>query len=121
MLLLVAVAVAMFNLLRRHDEPAYAYLEAEVFGTEYGVSGMVQGTPTSVLPQHLATRYNVLGACLCILSAIPLLRRVPLGKWGFLVGMSLRHAALIGLRGDFFHRGRRQLGQHGKAASGGRL
>ena len=43
-------------------------------------------------------------------------------KTGFFsCGHALRHAAPNRPQGDFFHRGRRQLGQHGKAASGGRL
>ena len=46
---------------------------------------------------------------------------LPLGKRAFSCGHALRHAAPDRPRGDFFHRGRRQLGQHGKAASGGRL
>lgn len=41
MLLLVAVAVAMFISCGGMTSP-YAYLEAEVFETEYGVSGMVR-------------------------------------------------------------------------------
>ena len=97
MLLLVAVAVAMFISCGGMTSP-YAYLEAEVFETEYGVSGMVRER------QHSFVR-----------------RRVPLGKRAFSCGHALRHAAPNRPRGDFFHRGRRQLGQHGKAASGGRL
>ena len=116
MLLLVAVAVAMFISCGGMTNP-YAYLEAEVFETEYGVSGMVRERQRQYRSTY--TRYNVLGACLCILSAIPLFGGAFLSENGlFLVG---RHAAPNRPRGDFFHRGRRQLGQHGKAASGGRL
>jgi transcriptional regulator with XRE-family HTH domain len=95
MLLLVAVAVAMFISCGGMTSP-YAYLEAEVFETEYGVSGMVRERQRQYRSTY--TRYNVLGACLCILSAIPLFGGAFLSENGlFLVGMLSVMLLLIGL------------------------
>lgn len=95
MLLLVAVAVAMFISCGGMTSP-YAYLETEVFETEYGVSGMVRERQRQYRSTY--TRYNVLGACLCILSAIPLFGGAFLSENGlFLVGMLSVMLLLIGL------------------------
>lgn len=100
MLLLVAVAVAMFISCGGMTSP-YAYLEAEVFETEYGVSGMVRERQRQYRSTY--TRYNVLGACLCILSAIPLFGGAFLSENGlFLVGMLSVMLLLIGLGVIFF-------------------
>lgn len=65
MLLLVAVAVAMFISCGGMTSP-YAYLEAEVFETEYGVSGMVRERQRQYRSTY--TRYNVLApACVSFL------------------------------------------------------
>ena len=69
MLLLVAVAVAMFISCGGMTSP-YAYLEAEVFETEYGVSGMVRERQSAYRPTY--DKLNLTGTVLCILSAIPL-------------------------------------------------
>ena len=100
MLLLVAVAVAMFISCGGMTSP-YAYLETEVFETEYGVSGMVRERQRQYRSTY--TRYNVLGACLCILSAIPLFGGAFLSENGlFLVGMLSVMLLLIGLGVIFF-------------------
>ena len=75
MLLLVAVAVAMFISCGGMTSP-YAYLEAEVFETEYGVSGMVRERQRQYRSTY--TRYNVL------LSVMLLL--IDLGVIFFIVG-----------------------------------
>ena len=69
MLLVVAAAVAVFIACNAKTAP-FEYLEKEVFETEYGVSGMVKELQGQYRDTY--TRYNVLGACICILSAIPL-------------------------------------------------
>ena len=93
-------AVAMFISCGGMTSP-YAYLEAEVFETEYGVSGMVRERQRQYRSTY--TRYNVLGACLCILSAIPLFGGAFLSENGlFLVGMLSVMLLLIGLGVIFF-------------------
>lgn len=69
LLVFVAVAVALFihsGMLTK----AYAYLETDEFETEYGVEGMVKERRKQY--EHKYTKYNITGACLCILSAVPL-------------------------------------------------
>ena len=70
MLLLVAVAVAMFISCGGMTSP-YAYLEVEVFETEYGVSGMVRERKKQYRSTY--TKYNVIGTSVCILSVVPLM------------------------------------------------
>lgn len=72
-----------------------------MFETEYGVSGMVRERQRQYRSTY--TRYNVLGACLCILSAIPLFGGAFLSENGlFLVGMLSVMLLLIGLGVIFF-------------------
>ncbi|MFR1784987.1 MAG: helix-turn-helix domain-containing protein [Ruthenibacterium lactatiformans] len=98
MLLLVAVAVAMFISCGGMTSP-YAYLEAEVFETEYGVSGMVRERQRQYRSTY--TRYNVLGACLCILSPFLCSAARSSRKTGFR-GMLSVMLLLIGLGVIFF-------------------
>ena len=100
MLLMVAVAAAVFVLCGAQTKP-YEYLEKELIDTEYGVSGMVRERQRQYRSTY--TRYNVLGACLCILSAIPLFGGAFLSENGlFLVGMLSVMLLLIGLGVIFF-------------------
>ncbi len=69
MFLTVAAAVAVFIASGAKTSP-FEYLEDEVFETEYGVSGMVKERQRQYRDTY--TRYNVLGSCICILSAVPL-------------------------------------------------
>jgi len=69
LLVLVALAVAIFILNGSKTEP-FAYLEKEVFETEYGVTGMVRDRQARYKPSYV--RKNVLGACLCLTALIPL-------------------------------------------------
>lgn len=69
MLILAACAVAIFISCGSQTE-AFEYLEKEVFETEYGVSGMVKDRQARCKEKY--TKYNIIAACLCILSLIPL-------------------------------------------------
>lgn len=70
LLVLCAAAVAVFIACGAQSAP-YEYLEKEAFETEYGVSGMVRERQRQSRAAY--TRANILGASLCILSAVPLL------------------------------------------------
>lgn len=70
MFVLVAVAAAVFILCGAQTKP-FEYLEKETIDTEYGVSGMVKERQKQYWNTY--TKYNVIGACLCILSVLPLL------------------------------------------------
>ncbi len=69
LLCLIALAVAIFLTVGSRTAE-FLFLEQEIFETEYGVAGMVKERREQFKPRH--TRYNVLGACLCILSLVPL-------------------------------------------------
>ena len=68
--LMVAAAVAVFIVCGAQTAP-FAWLETEVFQTARGVSEMVVARKRQYSRQY--TRSNMWGACLCILSVIPLL------------------------------------------------
>ena len=70
LLLMVAAAVPMF-ITSGAKTSMYAYLEEEAFETEYGVTGMVKERQKKYRDTY--TKCNVIGTCLCIVSAIPLL------------------------------------------------
>lgn len=69
LVLIVAAAVMMFISSGGKTAP-FAYLEKEKFETAYGVDGMVKERRTQY--KNLNTKYNIAGACLCIIAAIPL-------------------------------------------------
>ena len=69
LILCVVAAVALF-IFSGAKSKEYAFLETEVFETEYGVTGMVKERQKQFADKY--TRCNVLGVCLCILAAIPL-------------------------------------------------
>lgn len=69
LLLLVAVAVAIFISCGVKSQP-FAFLETEAFETEYGVTGMVRQRQQQYHGRYL--RSQVAGACICILSVLPL-------------------------------------------------
>lgn len=69
LLVFVAIAVAMFLRCGFHSAP-YAFLEKEPFETEYGVTGMVKQAQKAFRPTY--TRCNILAACVCVLSPVPL-------------------------------------------------
>ncbi len=69
LMLMVVVAVAIF-ITNAMKQKKYAFLQEEDFETEYGVAGMVKERKERFQPTH--TRWNVIGAVLCIGSVIPL-------------------------------------------------
>ncbi len=69
LLVLVAIAVAIF-ISCGSKTAAFSYLEKEKFDTEYGVVGLVQERKSQY--KRTYTRYNIIGASLCITALIPL-------------------------------------------------
>ena len=69
LLMMVAAAVAIF-IFCGFENRSYEFLDKEFFETEYGVRGMVQQRQKEYKPTY--ARCNVIGACICILSPIPL-------------------------------------------------
>ena len=69
LLVLVAAAVGIF-LSCGAKTKEFAFLEKEPFETEYGVTGMVKERQKAY--KSIYTKWNVIGACICILSPIPL-------------------------------------------------
>lgn len=69
LLVLIAVAVMLFILVGNRTEQ-FAYLEKEIFETEYGVSGMVKERRENY--RNTYTRSNIIGTSLCILSLVPM-------------------------------------------------
>lgn len=68
-LIVVAGAVGIFMHSGFQNAP-YEFLDNEPFETEYGVSGMVREQQKSYRGTYMKS--NVIGTCLCILSAVPL-------------------------------------------------
>ena len=66
----VAVAVAIFIFCGMKNAP-YDFIDKEPFETEYGVSGMVKEKQKAYKGTY--AKYNIIGACICVLSPIPLL------------------------------------------------
>jgi len=69
LMVLVAIAVVLFVSVGHASAP-FAFLEKEVFDTEYGVRGMVQERQKAYRDTY--TRGNIIGVLLCILSPVPL-------------------------------------------------
>lgn len=69
LLLLIAVAAVIYILSGSKTEP-FAYLEKEIFETEYGVTGMVKEKREQYRSTY--TRNNMIGTSMCILSLLPL-------------------------------------------------
>lgn len=66
---MIIPAVAIFIICGRESEP-FQFLETESIDTAYGVSGMVAERKNNYKDTY--TKYNVLGTCICIASAVPL-------------------------------------------------
>lgn len=69
LLIIVTIATVIFIACGRQTAP-FAYLEKEVFETEYGVAGMVNQQKTDYNATY--TRNNIIGVSLCIMAVIPL-------------------------------------------------
>ena len=67
---LVSCAVAIF-IFCDAKEKDFAFLEKELFETEYGVTGMVKERKERFAPVY--TRLNIIGTVLCVLSPLPLI------------------------------------------------
>lgn len=67
---IVAIAVVMFIRVGFKNAP-YEFLEKEPFKTEYGVTGLARDRQKTYRSTYV--KYNCLGACICVLSPIPLL------------------------------------------------
>lgn len=70
LLVMVAIAVAIF-ITTGMKSSAYEFLEKEPIETEYGIRGMVKEQKKQYADVY--TLKNVLGACFCILSVVPLI------------------------------------------------
>ena len=70
LLLMVTAAVALFIFCGMKNTP-YAFLDQEIFRTEYGVWGMVRQRQKSYWNTYVIC--SILGVCLCVLSPVPLL------------------------------------------------
>ncbi len=68
LLFMVIIAVAMFVYVGMQTGK-YEYLEKDIIETEYGVSGMVKERKKSWEVKY--ARNNIIGVCLCIFAAIP--------------------------------------------------
>lgn len=69
LLVLVAIAVALFVFCGFENTP-FDFIEKEPFETEYGVAGMVREKQKAYRGTY--ARCNIIGACICVLSPIPL-------------------------------------------------
>lgn len=70
LLVLVCIAVAIF-IYSGSKTSSYEYLETEPFDTEYGVRGMVEDRKRKFNDRY--TKGNIIGVCLCIFAAIPVI------------------------------------------------
>ncbi len=98
--LLVAIAVAIF-ISSGSMTGSFAYLETEVFETEYGVSGMIKERQKQY--RDIYTKCNALGACSCILSLVPLFTGMIVSEEElFIASMLVLMFVLIGVGVFFF-------------------
>ncbi len=70
LLILVAPAVAVFIFCGFKNAP-FEFIDKEPFETEYGVDGMVKEKQKAYRPTYV--KFNIIAACLCVLSPVPLL------------------------------------------------
>lgn len=70
LLAIAAIAVAMFIVCGFRNKP-YEFIDQEPFETEYGVEGLVREWQKAYRSGY--AKSNVTGACICIISPIPLL------------------------------------------------
>lgn len=77
LLIIVAGAVGIFLHIDFQNSP-YKFLDSEPFEAAYGVSGMVSEQQKTYRSTYV--RSNVIGVCLCILSAVPFFAAVTTGN-----------------------------------------
>ena len=97
--ILVAIAVAIFIFCGLKNAP-FDFIEKEPFETEYGVVGMVKEKQKAYKSTY--TKYNVIGACICVLSPIPLFIGIFTEKDFFSVIMLIITMLLAGIGAVFF-------------------
>ncbi len=71
LLFLFVVPAVMLFIRTGFENAPYEFFENEPFETEYGVSGMVKEKQKAYRDTYM--RYNYIGACLCVMSPVPLL------------------------------------------------
>lgn len=69
LLVIVAIAVVIFIFCGFKNAP-FEFMDKGSFETEYGVTGMVKEKQKAYKSAYI--RYNAIGACICVLSPIPL-------------------------------------------------
>uniref|UniRef100_UPI004055B29D helix-turn-helix domain-containing protein n=1 Tax=Agathobacter sp. TaxID=2021311 RepID=UPI004055B29D len=67
---IIAIAVGIFIRVGFTNAP-YEFIEKEPFETEYGVVGLVKDAQKKYRSTYV--KYNYIGACICVLSPVPLL------------------------------------------------
>ena len=82
---LVTIAVVIYIRVGFKNAP-YEFLEKEPFETEYGVTGLAREKQKTYRNTYI--KYNIFGACACILSPVPLICAALSGK-GLLVMIML--------------------------------
>ena len=97
--IIVAIAVALFIFCGFKNTP-FDFIDKEPFETEYGVAGMVKERQKAY--KSIYTKCNVIGACICILSPIPLLIGIFTEKEFFTVIMLTVTMLLAGIGAVFF-------------------
>ncbi len=99
LLLIVAIAVAIFIFCGFKNAP-FDFIDKEPFETEYGVAGMVKEKQKAYRGTY--TKCNVIGACLCVLSPVPLFIGAFTENEFFVVIMLTATMFLAGIGAVFF-------------------
>ena len=99
LLVLVAAAVAVFVSCGFKNAP-FEFIDKEPFETEYGVDGMVRERQKAYRPAYV--RINIIAACLCVLSPVPLFVGLVTGKELFTVVMLSATILLAGVGASLF-------------------
>ncbi len=99
LLVLVAAAVALFVSCGFKNAP-YEFIGSEPFETEYGVDGMVRERQKAYRPRYART--NLIAACLCVLSPIPLFIGIVTENEFFIVAMLTVTLLLAGVGAALF-------------------
>ena len=99
LLVFVAAAVALFISCGFKNTP-FAFIDREPFETEYGVDGMVKERQKAYRPAYV--KYNIIAACLCVLSPISLFAGLVTEKELFTVVMLAVTILLAGVGAAIF-------------------
>ena len=99
LLVLVAAAVAIFVSCGFRSAP-FEFIDREPFETEYSVDGMVKERQKAYRPAYVKS--NVIAACLCVLSPIPLFISLFTEKEYLIAGMVSVTLLLVGIGAALF-------------------